>query len=159
MVMTAMTLGKYVKGLRTKRAQPLTQQQVAKASGLDDSLVSFLESDKKVRFETLRSVCKDGLKVSADEWAMIKLLWLEQASDEPVFTATLTKARETLEIKESKATEEFIEKAVGALLHNLAVIDRENLRKDIIEILSDPKGLTLLKQLRGMVRAFNPEKK
>ncbi len=148
--MLMLKLGQFIRQLR----EGLTQQEVARRAGVDDSLVSFIESEKPVRFDTLKSVCKRGLQVSDADWQTIRLLWLEQVSDEPVFCASLAKARKTLELREADEASEFLEKVVEAVTRNLPIIDRRDLREPFLAVISNSRVIERWDILHDLVESF-----
>ena len=139
-----MTLGQQIKTLRLHRQ--LTQQEVAKRAQLDDSAVSFVESDRKCRFETIAAI-RRALKPSADEWGQIKLLWLENQSGEPAPAAaipTLAAARATRRTK-------LLEAIATAL--PASGVDEQLL----LALLADRRFLAALPQVANLYRALAPD--
>jgi transcriptional regulator with XRE-family HTH domain len=148
-----LTLGNYVKQLRGEKSQ----QQIAHAVGVDHSLVSFIEADKPVRMTSLKKICRKGLKVSDDDWQMIKLLWLQQQSGESVFTKTMTKARESLNERSTDTTQEFIDKVEDGIRQNMDLISKERLQILIVSIFTNRKLLSSLRQYYEVFKALDPK--
>lgn len=151
-----LSLGNFVKDLRLKAndgGKPLTQQEVARKAGVDDSLVSFLESNKVVRFETLRAICRKGLSINDNDWNTIKLLWLEQVSKEPVFSESMTSSRKALELRERADTQEFLIQVEGALSRNIAVLEENNLKEVFLEFASNPQLLATLPSIHDLYKS------
>lgn len=150
-----LTLGQFIKELRGER----TQDDVARAYHGDPSMISFAESDKKIRFSSLRKICKQGLKLSDTDWETVKLLWLEQQSGEPVFTKSAASARKALQLKEATANQDFLEKLESRVLRNMTTISKNQLQATILTIFDNPNLMKALKQFYEVFRSFEPKSK
>lgn len=150
-----LTLGSYCEELRGSRRQ----HEVAAGAGFNHSIVSFLESDKNIRFSTLQAVAKKGLKVNDHQWNNIKLLWLEQQSGEKFRPNDWRDSARELQLRERSATDEFTDAAVEKLKSNIDVIAKNRLQTVIIEVLGNPKLLVALKSFREVFRDLEPKSK
>src|SRR5579872_6310697 len=137
-----MILEKYLIELREDRK--MNRPELAAKAGVTASLVHYVENGKKIRFNTVRRICKTGLAVTDYEWAIVKLLWLQQVSGEDSFQPTMTRAKKSMELKEMSAIQEFWEKLQDRVSRNMSVIDREDLRNEILEIFGNPKLIPAL---------------
>lgn len=146
-----LTLGSYLKELRGERRQ----EDIARDAGIDPSLISMAENDTHVRPASLKKIRK-GLKAKEDEWETIKLLWLQQRFNEPIYTRRSAKAREVLALKENTDAENFLSQLHDAAQKHLPVINKNNLQGVILDILKNPKLLTSLKQFHDIAKALTP---
>lgn len=89
-------LGLYLRDLRESRR--LNQTALARRAGCNHSWISQLEagSHARIRIDLLRSICRQGLRVSGLQWLYIKLLWLEWQTGEPVSLPELLAQAERL---------------------------------------------------------------
>ena len=83
----------------------------------------------------------------------MKLLWLEAVSGEPAPQAATLR---TVAVQRRRSTDSFLTEAVAALEAQLPIIERENLKPVIIEVLQTPEILAALPRLLDLHRALHP---
>lgn len=147
-------LSQYVKNLREVRN--LTQSQVARRARVDDSVVCLFEGGTKIRFNTLRRICRLGLKVDNDTWQEIKLLWLEHQSNEPVNTSSAIRVRARLIRSENQSDGRYLQRLQIQIRRNLPTIKRLQLQGEVLDVVSNPKLLGAVRQFHEVFRAVQP---
>lgn len=149
--MSLPNLAQRLKELRGEREQ----QDIARAGGVDPSLISYIESGGSVRPDSLRKVAQ-GLGASAAQWHELKLLWLEMQFDEPVSTPPFLKARKDLELRDQSKSDSFIAQFTGAVRTNFHAISKNDATQILLRIVKTPKLIASLKQFRDITAAVDP---
>ena len=144
-----MTLGAFIRNRRAGRSQT----EVALAAEVNPSLLSFIEDGKKVRFTTVRAICRKGLKVSDADWSLVKILWLEQQSGEPLVGRPAAAKRLTK--LEQRGSTRFNRQVEDCLAQHATLISERNLQPSILAVLGDHRLLRALPDYLRVFQAIN----
>jgi transcriptional regulator with XRE-family HTH domain len=134
-----------------------SQREIAKSVGVDASLLSLVEGGrKKIRVESLKKLAK-GLDLTREDWELMKLLWLQEQTGEPILTPTMMKARDRLALndREADAEEEFYTSIRTALRKNMALIKSEKLSDTLVSVLQNARMLRALRNFYEVYHTLN----